>query len=147
MTPTRAGPEDAPRLAALHARSFERPWSAEDVAGMLDGEGALALAAEAGFILLRFVGPEAEILTLAVAPELRRQGLGRALLAAGLSTARQRGVEAVFLEVAADNAPAAALYAAAGFTPVGLRRGYYLRAGGSAVDAVTLRLRLPSPAA
>ncbi|MBW3560159.1 MAG: GNAT family N-acetyltransferase [Proteobacteria bacterium] len=114
---------------------------------MLDGEGALAFAAEAGFILLRSVGPEAEILTLAVAPELRRQGLGRALLDAGLSAARQHGAEAVFLEVAADNAPAAALYAASGFTAVGVRRGYYLRAGGSAVDAVTLRLRLPSPAA
>ena len=140
------GPEEASRLAALHARTFERPWSPEDLAGMLRGEDALAFAAEDGFILLRMLGPEAEILTLAVDPDARRRGLGRLLLGAAIGAAAARGAGSVFLEVAADNAPALALYAEAGFARVGLRRGYYPRSAEPAVDALTLRLSLPSPA-
>jgi ribosomal-protein-alanine N-acetyltransferase len=81
-------------------------------------------------------------LTLAVAPEARRRGLGRALLDAGLAAAAASGAEAMFLEVAADNAAALALYAGAGFDRVGLRRGYYPRVAGSAADALTLRRAL-----
>ena len=145
MTPSSVGPDDAPRLAILHAAAFERPWSAEDLAAMI-ADGAVALAVADGFILLRTFGLEAEILTVAVDPRAQRRGVGRALLQAVLGAAAQRGVQSVFLEVAEDNAAAAALYAAAGFEPIGRRKAYYPRGSKPSADALALRLRLP-PAA
>ena len=109
-------------------------------------DGAVAIAATDGFILIRTFGLESEILTVAVDPGARRRGVGRALLAAALDAAVARGVESGFLEVAEDNTAAAALYAGAGFRPIGRRRGYYPRGSGTSIDALALRLRLP-PAA
>ena len=67
-----------------------------------------------------------------------------ALLAAAIGLAQESGAESMFLEVAEDNAAALALYAKAGFTEAGRRRGYYRRSGGTAVDARVLRLDLNS---
>jgi ribosomal-protein-alanine N-acetyltransferase len=128
-------PTDAPLLAALHAQAFDHPWSAVEIAGLM-ASGAIALMTERGFILVREVAGEAEVLTLAVAPAARRQGQARALLAAAIA---RLGDAEVFLEVAADNDAAIALYQAAGFQPVGRRRGYYARPAG-AVDALMLKL-------
>ena len=94
------------------------------VFGFIDGRG--------GFILVRAAGGEAEILTLAVEPSARRRGLGRALLDQALAATAG---SPLFLEVAADNAVARALYGAAGFTECGRRTGYY----GAGRDALVLR--------
>jgi ribosomal-protein-alanine N-acetyltransferase len=94
---------------------------------------------------MRAIAGEAEVLTLAVAPTHRRRGLASALLQAGLGQARLSGAEAAFLEVAADNAAAIALYAAAGFAQVGRRAGYYRRADGEAIDGLVLSLTLNTP--
>ncbi len=88
-----------------------------------------------GFILVREAAGEAEILTLAVAPRARRQGLGRTLVDAAIA---RLGSADLFLEVAADNIAAIALYQQNGFTQAGVRRGYYARPGG-AVDALLLK--------
>ena len=137
---------DLPALAAIHAASFPDPWPAADLAALCASPGALALAAEddavRGFILHRVVAGEAEVLTLAVDPALRRRGIAQALLAAALGQARALGAEAMFLEVAQDNVAALALYGAAGFEPAGLRRGYYARPGAAPVDAAVLRCTL-----
>ncbi len=142
-----ATPQDAAELAALHAGSFPESWSAAAMAALLEGEGALGLIGPAGFILVRAVAGEAEILTLAVEPGARRHGVGRALVIAAANAAARTGAQSLFLEVAADNAPALALYDRCGFEPVGRRRGYYRRAGGQAMDALVLRKTLtPSDA-
>lgn len=145
MSVRRVGTERAGLLAALHARAFETPWSEEAMTELLRGPGAVAFAAEDGFVLARVLPEEAEVLTLAVAPEGRRRGTGRALLQAAAAEADRAGAEAMFLEVAADNAPALALYAGAGFREVGRRRAYYAREGRGAADALVLRRALPSP--
>lgn len=142
MSPRLAGAEDLPALAALHATAFDTPWPEAELAALLDSPGAFALLAEGeGFILCRSIAGEAEILTLAVAPAARRAGLGRALVEAAAEVAEQRGAEALFLEVAEDNAAALALYRAAGFADAGRRRGYYERQGGTA-DALVMRRTL-----
>jgi ribosomal-protein-alanine N-acetyltransferase len=130
---------DADRLAQLHGEAFAEPWSAAALAAVMASRGVEALAAEDGFIVIRTVAGEAEILTLAVAPPARRRGLGRALVDAAADIAARAGAEAMFLEVAADNTAALALYASAGFVPVGRRAGYYRRAGSPAMDALVLR--------
>jgi ribosomal-protein-alanine N-acetyltransferase len=101
-----------------------------------------------GLILMRAIAGEAEVLTLAVEPSHRRRGVARALLRAGLTQAAASGAEEVFLEVAADNVAALALYRAEGFREAGHRGGYYRRPGGAAVDALVLRRtlnRVPIP--
>ena len=104
-------------------------------------------AAEApdGFILMRAVADEAEILTLAVRPAARRGGQGGRLVGEGVLEAAARGAVRVFLEVAADNAAARALYARAGFVEAGRRPGYYAGPGGARRDALLLVRNLTAP--
>lgn len=133
-----AGPE---ALAALHARSFTtpRPWNAREFASLLAMPGSFLKIRPQAFVLGRAIAGEAELLTLAVAPEARRHGTGRALVEDFTDEARDRGAETAFLEVAADNAPARALYAATGWEQTGARRGYYTTPEGTKIDALILR--------
>jgi len=132
----------AETLAALHATAFAAPWGAAALADLLAQTGVFAETADDGFILIRVVADEAEILTLAVRPEVRRRGLGAHLVAAAAARAAALGAERLFLEVAQDNAAARGLYARSGFVEVGRRRGYYARPGAAAADALTLALNL-----
>ncbi len=127
-------------LAALHAEAFTtpRPWNANEFAALLDGTGVFLRGDSRGFVMGRVVAGEAELLTLAVAPQERRKGLGLALLAAFDDSARAAGAESGFLEVAAANVPARALYKAAGWREVGVRRGYYRLPDGGTDDALVL---------
>lgn len=130
-------------LAALHARCFEtpRPWSAGEFAELLSS--AFLFEATNGFLLGRVVADEAELLTLAVAPEARREGQGRGLVAQFLQEAVAQGATEAFLEVSAENEAALALYGQAGFARVGLRKDYYLAPDLAKIDAVVMRRALP----
>lgn len=131
-------------LARLHQEAFDqgRPWSAEEFAQLLSSPATFLIAEEdRAFALGRAMGGEAELLTLVTAKAHRRFGLARACLAGFEAEARARFAESAFLEVAADNDPARALYARAGYRSVGERPGYYPRATG-AVAALVLSKRL-----
>lgn len=130
-------------LAALHADAFAEGWGAEEFAGLLAMPGtAAAIATEgdgvpAGMIVWRHAAVEAEVLTIAVRPDCRRAGAGRALLEAAIA-ALPAPVAEIFVEVAEPNAAARALYAAAGFETVGRRPAYYRTATGRD-DALIMR--------
>lgn len=134
-------------MAALHAAAFTtpRPWSRAEIEGILTNPLAFALQEPGGFLIGRVVADEAELLTVAVAAHLRRAGVGRRLVTAFLTEAAHRGAESAFLEVAASNTPAQALYAQCGFQPAGRRRAYYHRPDGSAEDALILVRSLTAP--
>jgi [ribosomal protein S18]-alanine N-acetyltransferase len=128
-------------LAILHARAFTtpRPWSEAEFAALLaDPLAFLLVEGDAGFLLGRAVAGEAELLTIAVAPEARRLGLGRKLVSRFIYQARLRGAESAFLEVAEDNAAALGLYMTAGFSEAGRRRRYYRTPGGRDIDALVM---------
>ena len=129
---------DPAALAALHAQAFAAPWSAREFADLMSQPGVVAIAESDGFVLIRIVLDEAEILTLAVLPKARRQGLGRRLVEEAAIAATQAGAERLFLEVAEDNAFARALYDRAGFSQIGRRKAYYAAADGSRTDAVVM---------
>ena len=137
-------------LATLHARAFTtpRPWSEAEFTALLNDPLAFLLVeGDAAFLLGRAVAGEAELLTIAVAPEARRLGLGRKLVGRFIYQALLRGAESAFLEVAEDNAAARGLYRASGFAEAGRRRGYYRTPEGKAVDALVLVRSLQEQAA
>lgn len=137
-------PED---LSRLHRAAFPdgRGWTAEEFAALAEHPARLLFTHPPhGLAVVQCLPPEMEILTIAVAPEAQGQGIGAALLSDLLAAARARGVAQVFLDVAADNTAARALYAKAGFAETGRRRGYYRRAGGAAQDAVLMTRTLPA---
>ncbi len=124
----RAGPEDAPLLAEIHAGAFPpgQAWAADTMETLLGMPGALGLLAEDdGMLLLRLAADEAEILTFAVRSDARRTGIGRALLETGMVLLAAQGGRSLLLEVAEDNTAALALYTAAGFTRAATRHDYY----------------------
>lgn len=94
--------------------------------GTTDGAGTSGGGRVLGYAGLAVQPPdEAWVQNIAVRRDAQRCGVGRALLEALLAEADARGVRAVLLEVAVDNAPAQKLYAGYDFEPVGIRRGYY----------------------
>ncbi|MGQ9725176.1 MAG: GNAT family N-acetyltransferase, partial [Tepidimonas sp.] len=88
---------------------------------------------------------EAHLLNITVAPVHRRAGWGRWMMAALADWATTRGAACLWLEVRASNAAARALYAALGWRPVGVRRGYYPGTAQQREDAIVMRLDLPAP--
>jgi ribosomal-protein-alanine N-acetyltransferase len=128
-------------LAAIHAASFppREAWGADAIGLQLALPGVFGLIEERGGMLLgRIAADEAEVLTLAVTPGARRQGMGTGLLWEAKARMVSHGASVVFLEVAASNVAALSLYRAEGFVEVGRRPRYY--ADGS--DAVVMRARL-----
>ena len=140
MTPA----PDPARLAEIHRASFRnpRPWSADEIAAILSGAGTFLLTEAEGFLIGRTIADEAELLTLAVAPDQRRQGTGGRLMAAFLTESARAGAATAFLEVAADNAAALSLYRNHGFAEAGRRRGYYRDLPGAPVDAIVMRCQI-----
>ncbi len=132
-------------MAALHARAFtdQRPWTATEFASLLDSPHTVLVTDPMGFLLGRVLAGEAEVLTLAVDPDAQRQGRARRLLTRFLADATANGATQAFLDVAADNTAARALYTHAGFRAAGRRRAYFARAAGPAVDAIVMARELP----
>ena len=146
------GPFDLTLLAELHAACFAERWDAPALASLLAMPGALAFLASGpigrdeeplGFVLLRAIAGEAEIISIGVRPEARRRGIGRRLLEAALAAAAAGGAERLFLEVAADNYQALGLYLSHDFTEVGRRPNYYQRNGGGIMALVLSKPILP----
>ena len=130
-------------LARLQNDCFpDDPWPQAAFAPLLldpPGFGLIASdAAPVGFCLARLIVDEAEIISLGILPGSRRRGVGGLLVAQLIEQCRARGASRLFLEVAAANRAANALYHAYGFVPTGRRRGYYPNGD----DAVLMHCRL-----
>lgn len=144
---------DAALLAVIHRHGFgEKSWPEQTISSLLQDSAAKALLARvegsaAGFILYRRMQQEAEILTLAVSPEVRRCGVATALLQRMEAEVADHAVQQLWLEVGAANHAACALYRREGYELCGIRRGYYLHADGRHEDAALMRKWLTPPEA
>lgn len=136
-------PED---FAVLHGAAFtdSRHWSASEFHALLAHSGTFACGDPRAAALVRVIVDEAELLTLATAPAHRRRGLAGAVLAKAESHARDAGAATLFLEVAADNTGACALYAKSGYQETGRRPGYYHRGDRQPVAAILMSKDLRS---
>jgi len=133
---------DADAMARIHATSFDKGWSALDMAVHVSRDLCIGTGDPLGsFAILRRSDIDAEILTIATDPDCRRQGLAGVLLEAAREQLNSDSLRHIFLEVAEDNEAARALYERLGYQPIGRRPSYYARPKGR-VAAVTYALDL-----
>ena len=144
--------EDIDGIDALEKACFSDPWpkgellSAVRQATAPEGANRAAAfftAAESGGRIVGYCAAdraldEGQILSLAVLPEFRRAGIGRALLRHTLALL---DVPSVWLEVRVSNAAARSLYRAEGFEELARRPGYYRH---PAEDAAVMRYEAPT---
>ncbi|MDQ8755805.1 GNAT family acetyltransferase [Sphingosinicella sp. LHD-64] len=117
-----AGRQDAEDVIALwHACGLTRPWNdpAADFARAVDGAASAILLDREGDILTASVmvghdGHRGWVYYLAVAPDRRRAGLGREMMAAAEAWLRARSVPKIQLMVRDDNVAALGFYEALG---------------------------------
>lgn len=115
--------------AAIEKQCFSEPWS-EQALKLLLNEDAVGICCETDGVIVAYGGMiyspfDAQITNIAVLPQYRRCGCGRAVLAELIAHARERGVEEISLEVRASNEAAIALYRATGFLTAGVRKHFY----------------------
>lgn len=137
--------EDLEQVVAIEQLAYPFPWTRGifqdclrvgyccwvlELRGAVGAYGVMSVAAG-----------ESHILNLCVHPDLQRQGLGSQMLAHLVTLARRRHADTALLEVRPSNRAALALYRAAGFNEVGMRRGYYPGLKGRE-DAIILALDL-----
>lgn len=121
--------EHMKEIAKLEKVCFSTPWSEET---LLDAyrTGTKFFVAEKGDKVLGYIGinsfiDEGYITNVAVFPEYRRQGVGKALLERVFSLALDEGLGFVSLEVRESNSPAITLYESLGFKEEGKRKNFY----------------------
>lgn len=146
----RASKDDAAAMAILHRTAFADGWSAPAFRKLIETPSSVGFVVEdldadtlRALILIQIATDQSEILTIATAPSLRRQGLARTLLLAAGKEAAARGAAEMFLEVAESNDAARGLYQGLGFAASGTRRNYYRNRSGGSTDALIFRARLP----
>ncbi len=137
----RATLDDVPAIDRIEHASFGDPWNAESFAQMIAHPRVHATVAEvsgavAGYCVAWVIADEAELANLAVDPEVRRAGIGGALLDDLLRALDAEGGARVYLEVRDRNLAAQALYRSRGFVASGRRKGYYRKPD---EDAVVMR--------
>ena len=129
------------QIAQLEKRCFSDPWSEKSIASELENPLSLWLVAVEAGEVVGYVGSqtvlgETDMMNLAVAPEARRQGTGRALVLALVEALTEKGSRSLMLEVRVSNIPAQKLYESLGFSQVGRRPKYYVN---PREDALILR--------
>ena len=146
---------DLPETASLERLSISVPWSETLLSECLDsrldlvwvleeergselqkGEGRKKIA---GYCNLRIIAGEAELMRIAVHPDLRGRGYARILMDTLVRSAREQGASVITLEVRNSNQAARNLYKSYGFVEEAVRKSYYTE---PVEDAVIMGLRL-----
>lgn len=130
--------DDAEAVAAIEEKSFAMPWKREDFWHEARNELATYIVGELDGKLIAYAGAwvsfnQAEVMSVAVDPEYRGQGIGTILFGELIKSVKARGATSITLEVRPSNTPAIKLYESFGLKSVGRRRGYYLDNGEDAL--------------
>lgn len=139
-------PDDVDAVMGIERVSFPTPWSRRlfEEEFQRDFSSALVACREPdgpvlGYAVCWTVASESHLLNIAVRPEARDRGVGRALLRECIRRGARKGARKIYLEVRPTNAPAIHLYESEGFVRVGIRRNYYTDTG---EDALLLSRRI-----
>lgn len=124
-------------LENLHKACFpHKPWTAQDFAD-LKKSGCEIIASQNGFAVWRVVAGEAEIITIGVHPDARKNGIASAMLTLIEDDVKKHEGTKIFLEVAENNTAARALYENSGYKQIGKRPKYY-----AGIDAILMEKTL-----
>jgi ribosomal-protein-alanine N-acetyltransferase len=133
-------PGDLYEVMAIEMASFPSPWSPklfEEEIGRTFSDAVVAVEEPggevAGYTICWTVGEESHLLNIAVRPDARGRGIGRALLKECLRRTARAGARRIFLEVRPSNQQAIRIYRREGFRFVGIREGYYTDTGEDAI--------------
>lgn len=131
---------DLDGVMAIEKVSFPTPWPRNLFEDEIDREYSDALVAVpedgsgiVGYAICWTVADESHLLNIAVSPDARGQGVGKALLMECMRRGAEAGAGMIHLEVRAGNRPALRLYERQGFSFAGIRRGYYTDTGEDAI--------------
>lgn len=163
---------DLPSLLAIEQQVHLSPWSEQSFQPCLTGRYQCLVATESpdnnaahddgqnneqnngqgnatilGYAIVQQLGPEAELLNIAVAKNAQGKGIGRQLIQQLSRDLETAGAEQIFLEVRQSNQAAISLYESEGFSELGIRKNYYPLANGKSgrEDALILGLTLGNP--
>jgi ribosomal-protein-alanine N-acetyltransferase len=130
---------DLESVLAIEQASFPTPWRREHFHNEIAASHSFPLIAlidetVAGYVCLMSLFEEAQILNVAVKPNLRGKGVARILMHHALEVAAREGASFISLEVRASNNAAITMYETLGFSRTGNRRNYY----GGTEDAVLM---------
>ena len=133
-------PGDLNDVMAIEMASFPSPWSRklfEEEIGRTFSDAVVVVEEPGGevvgYSICWTVGEESHLLNIAVRPDARGRGIGRALLKECLRRAARAGARRIFLEVRPSNQQAIRIYRREGFRFVGIREGYYTDTGEDAI--------------
>lgn len=138
LTFRRMTQDDADVIAEIEAKSFAMPWSRETFWREAQNELATYIVGELDGRIVAYAGAwvsfnQAEVMSVAVEPELRGQGFGTILFGELIKAVKERGAKSITLEVRPSNTAAIKLYESFGLRSVGRRRGYYIDNGEDAL--------------
>ncbi len=138
---------EADKLTKIHEICFPRYWNREVFTDFFAVQDTFAFLVEDGkeavaMLVYRTAFDQAEILTIAVLPSYRKQGVAGKLVEDMLEKCKSLGVEKLFLEVEVGNAPAIKLYENSGFHHINRRKLYYQQLDGSLTDALVMMKKL-----
>ncbi len=123
---------DLPAIERIERDSYATPWSRSMFAGELSKSSSICLGAFdddtnklVGYLIVSRYVDAWHVMNIAVSPELRRGGVGTAMLRRLFELTAGDGRRGYTLEVRVSNAAAIKLYERLGFQQRGIRRGYY----------------------
>ncbi|ADQ03880.1 ribosomal-protein-alanine acetyltransferase [Caldicellulosiruptor owensensis OL] len=122
--------KDIDMVHEIEILSFSVPWSKESFIDEIKNKNAIYYVYEEdskvwGFAGMHHIVDEGHITNIAVHPQKRGQGIGRLLLSALISYAKENGLVGLTLEVRSKNYVAISLYKSLGFIQEGIRKNYY----------------------
>jgi len=137
-------PDDLDEIMEIELVAFTSPWLREMFIAEMEGPLSTTVVGLdgdrlAGYATYRVVIDEAHLMNIAIHPEYRLVGLGRALMDQVLGDCKEQEADYIFLEVRESNRPARGLYNSLGFEVIGVRKGYYTD---DREDAIVMARRL-----
>lgn len=121
---------DLDAIIAIEQECYPHPWTLSQFQQEIDNPAATILVAEVakqvvGYICYWFIIDEMQVLNIATAPQVRRNGIAAQLLDSALNSYSAGELASIWLEVRAGNRAAIALYQRYGFVFNGTRKKYY----------------------
>jgi ribosomal-protein-alanine acetyltransferase len=126
---------DLPRVLEIQQELAFQDWNTAQFAAELRANYALCVVYETiteqgspqitGYAIFHLLGPDSELLSIAISRNCQHKGIGKMLLNAGLSRLNPEEKDRCFLEVREGNCTARQFYEKNGFKLFGTRKNYY----------------------